>query len=60
MERAFIRTMGEYPAGAIRDWPWPTWQHIADHEGLKVSEFSRPIEEVVEASIRKAAPKGPR
>lgn len=57
MQRTFIRTMGSYPAGAIHDWPWPTWQHIADHEGVRVAEFSRPVEEIVEDSLRKAPAK---
>lgn len=55
MERVFTRPMGAYNTGAIHDWPWPTWQHIADHAGIKVADFSRPVAEVIDDSMRKGA-----
>lgn len=58
MERAFTKPMGHYKAGEIHDWPITTWQHIADHEGVRIAEFSRAVKEVVEGTLGK--PKGHR
>lgn len=53
MERVFIKTMGMYKAWSLHDWPWPTWQHIADHLNIKVSDFSRPVEESILSQYEK-------
>lgn len=43
MERVFIKPVGRYKAGDVRDYPTHTWATIASNVGQRLDLITRPV-----------------
>lgn len=43
MERVFIKPVGRYKAGDVRDYPTHTWATIASNVGQRLDVITRPV-----------------
>ena len=53
MERVFIRDIGRFSIGEVRDYPTSTWKQIAISAKRPLDAFTKPVESVVAESFKK-------
>lgn len=55
MLREFIKSVGRFRAGEIRDYPKATWDDLANGTSLKLDQISKPVVSASAVSNREAA-----
>lgn len=55
MERIFIRPVGRYKSGDVRDYPANTWAQIAKNAGQRLDLITRPVLEAATETVAVAA-----
>lgn len=53
MQLMFTKSVGNFKAGEIRDYPSPTWAQIAASAGSKLASFTRDVNEAAASSVDK-------
>lgn len=53
MQLMFTKSVGNFKAGEIRDYPSPTWAQIAASAGSKLATFTRDVNEAAASSVDK-------
>ena len=46
MNLQFIRDVGRFKRGDVRDWPTPTWKQISENVGLPLEKVALPPEQL--------------
>lgn len=52
MRLVFIKDVGRYKRGEIRDYPTPTWAAIERSARLSLGRFTQPVDEAAQQSVK--------
>ena len=53
--RVFLKDVGRFKKGDIREYPYPTWQGLEKSAKMALEKFSKPVDDAVRDSIQSGA-----